>query len=56
MSPTYINLVTIYSFSNISDVTWGSRPAGVANETSKEDKGNIIILIYYLFKALENNF
>ena len=38
LTPTYINIITIYSFSNISDVTWGSRPTGVTNEASKEDK------------------
>jgi chitin synthase len=27
LSPTYVNIFTIYSISNIHDVTWGSRPA-----------------------------
>ncbi|CAI2381887.1 unnamed protein product [Moneuplotes crassus] len=28
MTPTYINIMTIYSISNIHDVTWGSRGSG----------------------------
>jgi len=32
LSPTYINIFTIYSISNIHDVSWGSRPA-TQNET-----------------------
>ena len=27
LSPTYVNIFTIYSISNIHDVSWGSRPA-----------------------------
>lgn len=27
LSPTYVNIFTIYSISNIHDVTWGSRPS-----------------------------
>ena len=26
LSPTYINILTIYAIGNIHDVTWGSRP------------------------------
>ena len=39
MTPTYINIITIYSFSNISDISWGSRPT-VANSAvvSKDEK------------------
>ena len=27
LSPTYVNIFTIYAISNIHDVSWGSRPA-----------------------------
>ena len=39
MTPTYINIITIYSFSNISDISWGSRPAGANSaDVSKEER------------------
>ena len=28
LSPTYVNILTIFAISNIHDVSWGSRPAG----------------------------
>lgn len=27
LAPTYVNILTIFSISNIHDVTWGSRPS-----------------------------
>jgi hypothetical protein len=36
MTPTFINIIVIYSLSNIHDVTWGSRPTG--NQKSSESK------------------
>lgn len=40
LSPTYVNIFTIYSISNIHDVTWGSRPTteGNAVERNTEKK------------------
>lgn len=39
MTPTYINIITIYSFSNISDISWGSRPAGASSaDVSKNER------------------
>lgn len=35
LSPTYVNIFTIYSISNIHDVTWGSRPTTDHNEAEK---------------------
>jgi hypothetical protein len=38
-APTFINIVSIYSVSNIHDVTWGSRPSGTEKKVnSKRDK------------------
>ena len=36
LSPTYINIFTIFSISNIHDVTWGSRPTGESSRTAIE--------------------
>mmetsp|Transcript_14062 Transcript_14062/g.16294 ORF Transcript_14062/g.16294 Transcript_14062/m.16294 type:complete len:283 (+) Transcript_14062:1401-2249(+) len=42
LSPTMVNIISIYSMSNICDVSWGSRPAsggkesGVSNEEQKQ--------------------
>ena len=43
LSPTYVNIFTIFSISNIHDVTWGSRPAGggSAAEVNTEKKKQI---------------
>ena len=41
LAPTYINIFTIYSISNIHDVTWGSRPSAQipkSNEVEKQKK------------------
>jgi len=42
LSPTYVNVFTIFAISNIHDVSWGSRPSGQdsqmkAAEAKKED-------------------
>lgn len=37
LSPTYVNIFTIYAISNIHDVSWGSRPSTeTVTETSDE--------------------
>ncbi|CAI2366285.1 unnamed protein product [Moneuplotes crassus] len=43
MTPTYINIMTIYAISNIHDVTWGSRGSGDGSKIeSKRDKAQRI--------------
>ena len=32
MSPTYVNIMTIYSIVNIHDVSWGNRPSSQNNK------------------------
>jgi len=36
LSPTYVNIFTIYAIGNIHDVTWGSRPSVLSNEAMKQ--------------------
>lgn len=61
LSPTYVNIFTIYSISNIHDVTWGSRPS-VQDQTLKavEIKKDLIYKDYrskfLIFWALINIF
>ena len=43
MAPTYINIITIYSFSNISDISWGSRPAGESAQVSNKERVRIYL-------------
>jgi len=43
LSPTYVNIFTIYAISNIHDVTWGSRPS-VDNEAFKNVEKKKMIL------------
>lgn len=31
LSPTYVNIITVFAIANIHDVSWGSRPAGNDN-------------------------
>jgi len=40
MSPTYINVMSVYAVSNIHDVSWGSRPVGTetSSQSNKENK------------------
>ena len=47
MAPTYINIITIYSFSNISDISWGSRPAGASAQVSSKER--VRMYFKYLF-------
>ena len=35
LAPTYINIFTIYSISNIHDVTWGSRPSAQIQKSNE---------------------
>lgn len=43
MSPTYINIMTIFAICNIHDVSWGSRPKGTKEvlETAREENMKI---------------
>ena len=34
MTPTYINIMSIYAVANIHDVSWGSRPVGTQTNTN----------------------
>jgi lipoprotein signal peptidase len=38
LTPTYINIFSIYAISNIHDVSWGSRPAGnkIKSKTNRD--------------------
>lgn len=39
MSPTYVNIMSVYAVSNIHDVSWGSRPVGTEeNSGSNREK------------------
>ena len=38
LSPTYINIFTIYAISNIHDVTWGSRPSAQNSKLNQVEK------------------
>ena len=38
MAPTYINIITIYSFCNINDISWGSRPVSAYEKILDKDK------------------
>jgi len=51
LSPTYINIFTIYAIANIHDVTWGSRPSVVTSQfATTEAKKNV------LYKNYRSNF
>ena len=41
LTPTYINIITLFSVSNIHDVTWGSRPQGADITVSTLKKMNM---------------
>jgi hypothetical protein len=45
LSPTYINIISLYSICNIHDISWGSRPAG--DDVSKASKRDINMSIDY---------
>jgi len=38
MTPTYFNLFTIYSISNLHDVSWGNREGGGVSEKNQKEK------------------
>ena len=40
MTPTYINILSIYAISNIHNITWGSRPE--VKDKKSESKFNMI--------------
>lgn len=62
LAPTFINIITIYSVSNIHDVTWGSRPAGDSeadvNKRAKDmsidyrDYRSKFLIIWLIFNAI----
>lgn len=59
LSPTYVNILTIYAIANIHDITWGSRPdVQMGNHTSTEKKKDILYKDYrsrfLVFWALVN--
>ena len=50
MTPTYINIFTIFAISNIHDISWGSRPSNIQDTSSKameKQKG----IIYRNFRS-----
>ena len=50
MTPTYINIFTIFAISNIHDISWGSRPSNIQDTGSKameKQKG----IIYRNFRS-----
>lgn len=38
LSPTYVNLFTIFAISNIHDLSWGNRPSGGAGKSAQQIK------------------
>lgn len=41
MTPTYINIMSVYAVSNIHDVSWGSRPAGAVSSAVSQKEANM---------------
>lgn len=52
LSPTYINIFTIYSISNIHDVTWGSRPSIQNDAFAKVERNKMMMYKNYRSKFL----
>lgn len=51
LSPTYVNIFTIYSISNIHDVTWGSRPTTDDSNATEKKTEKLKNLLYKNFRA-----
>lgn len=52
LSPTYVNLFTIYAISNIHDVTWGSRPTEDSKATLFREVEKKKSILYRDYRAL----
>lgn len=52
LSPTYVNILTIYAISNIHDITWGSRPEINSEMHSQTEKKKEIIYKNYRSKFM----
>lgn len=52
LSPTYVNIFTIYAISNIHDVSWGNRPTNVKQVFQKVENKKGILYRNYRAKFL----
>lgn len=53
MTPTFINIFSIYAVSNIHDISWGSRPSGKKVEISKKEieRANNMAIDYQNYRS-----
>ena len=38
LSPTYVNIISIYAISNIDDISWGTRASNAVNNITQKEK------------------
>jgi hypothetical protein len=56
LSPTYINILTIYAISNIHDVSWGSRVTTVNDDKEEKQFAAVNRIKGTLYRNFRSNF